>query len=290
MELTATKVLNIVRLNTSVHPSSVCLEGIGFDFWTYNIDGKWIFRFPMHHVVAEALNFEREFTRELSISVPIPHIEFYIAYPIGFHLPIVGYHRLSGSSLKNFQYAKVSTSVLSKQLGKVLSEIHSTIPDFKKIVSHPFLKPRTEPKEFQLLKGKISESELGFVKGVIKQSETLQLSDPKVLVHGDLSAENILVNETVKLTGILDWTNRQLGNRAYDFVGLWMWGGEKFVDEVLEHYEFELSFAEKSFLQAWGLITFIGRFTRELEEGREFKKHYLYRLFRDRIQELARLA
>ena len=94
----------------------------------------------------------------------------------------------------------------------------------------------------------------------------------------------------MKLTGILDWTNRQLGNRAYDFVGLWMWGGEKFVDEVLEHYEFELSFAEKSFLQAWGLITFIGRFTRELEEGREFKKHYLYRLFRDRIQELARLA
>ena len=139
---------------------------------------------------------------------------------------------------------------MSKQLGKILSEIHSTVPYFKKIVSHPFLKPKTEPQEFQLLKGKISESELGFVKEVIKQSETLQLSAPHVLVHGDLSVENILVNETVKLTGILDWTNHQLGNRAYDFVGLWMWGGEKFVDEVLEHYEFELDSAEKSFLPA----------------------------------------
>lgn len=290
MELTSTKVLNIVKLNTNLDPRSVQLQGVGFDFWTYNIDDKWIFRFPKHQAAAEALHTEIELTRKLSISVPIPRIELYLARPIGFHLPIVGYLRLPGSSLKNFQYTKVNTSVLSEQIGKVLSEIHKTVLDFKETVFHQFVKPKTESQEFQLLKGTISDSELGFVMGAIKQSETLQLSDVKVLIQGDLSAENVLVSEDMQLTGILDWTNHQLGDRTYDFVGLWMWGGNKFVDEVLEHYEFELGSAEKSFIPAWGLITFIGRFTRELEEGREFKRHYLYQLFQDRIQELAGLV
>ena len=57
------------------------------------------------------------------------------------------------------------------------------------------------------------------------------------LVHNDLAAEHVLVDETCPhVTGVIDWSDVAVGDRATDFGGIFHWGGAAFLSAVLAHY------------------------------------------------------
>ncbi len=56
------------------------------------------------------------------------------------------------------------------------------------------------------------------------------------LIHGDLEAEHLLLDASGALSGVLDWSDVCLGDPARDLGGLWAWGGESFVAELLRHH------------------------------------------------------
>ena len=56
------------------------------------------------------------------------------------------------------------------------------------------------------------------------------------LIHGDLEAEHLLLDESGGLAAVLDWSDVCLGDPARDLGGLWAWGGEAFLAELLRHY------------------------------------------------------
>ncbi|MFT8392160.1 MAG: aminoglycoside phosphotransferase family protein [Sporolactobacillus sp.] len=65
-------------------------------------------------------------------------------------------------------------------------------------------------------------------------------SRPKVLIHGDLSASNILYDDDVQqLSGIIDFTDAQYGDPAFDFAGLYWQFGPEFTKNVLSFYTFK---------------------------------------------------
>lgn len=57
------------------------------------------------------------------------------------------------------------------------------------------------------------------------------------LIHGDLEAEHLLLDATGALSGVLDWSDVCLGDPARDLGGLWAWGGESFVVELLRYHD-----------------------------------------------------
>jgi aminoglycoside phosphotransferase (APT) family kinase protein len=58
------------------------------------------------------------------------------------------------------------------------------------------------------------------------------------VVHNDLAAEHVLVDETEhRITGVIDWSDAAIGDRAIDFGGIFHWGGAAFLDDVLAHYD-----------------------------------------------------
>jgi macrolide phosphotransferase len=56
------------------------------------------------------------------------------------------------------------------------------------------------------------------------------------LVHGDLHAGHILVDADVRVTGLLDWTEAEVGDPAADFTLLYAIFGEAALDTLLERY------------------------------------------------------
>jgi aminoglycoside phosphotransferase (APT) family kinase protein len=62
------------------------------------------------------------------------------------------------------------------------------------------------------------------------------------LVHNDLAAEHILVAPDMKtVTGVIDWSDMAVSDPAADFAGMFHWGGEPFVGEVLSAYRGEIA-------------------------------------------------
>ncbi len=57
------------------------------------------------------------------------------------------------------------------------------------------------------------------------------------LVHGDLHAGHILIDEENKVTGFIDWTEAAVGDIAIDFVAHYRTFGEDVLKELIYHYE-----------------------------------------------------
>jgi hypothetical protein len=56
-------------------------------------------------------------------------------------------------------------------------------------------------------------------------------------LHHDLKGEHYLLDQDASdITGILDWADARIGDPATDFVGVALWLGMPFVEQVLEHY------------------------------------------------------
>jgi Phosphotransferase enzyme family len=46
-----------------------------------------------------------------------------------------------------------------------------------------------------------------------------------------------LSSDGQNIVGVIDWTDVEIGDPAFDFGYLWVWHGEPFVREVLRHYQ-----------------------------------------------------
>jgi aminoglycoside phosphotransferase (APT) family kinase protein len=63
-----------------------------------------------------------------------------------------------------------------------------------------------------------------------------------VLVYNDLAAEHILLDpEMQTVTGVIDWSDIAISDPAADFAGMFHWGGDPFVSEVLSAYDGEIA-------------------------------------------------
>jgi macrolide phosphotransferase len=56
------------------------------------------------------------------------------------------------------------------------------------------------------------------------------------LVHGDLHPGHILVDDQAQVTGLIDWTEAQIGDPAVDFVGHYLVFGRASLEALLSHY------------------------------------------------------
>lgn len=289
--LSVTKVSRIIEENSDRRVNTVRKLGEGLEFQSYLVNEAWVIRFPKH--VSETLNpfAEKAFTQRLKISTSVPEIKFIWNHPWGYPETISGYEYLPGTSLEHFRGEEIDQDCLGEQLGIVLKELHtmSGVADTKDRDPLATLRTWSEDVDEQL--GRISRSTLSHtqrttIKSYFDQYKFDLPSADCVLIHGDLGADHILLNEQKQLTGIIDWSNHTKGCRYRDFVGMWRWGGDAFCVRVLFHYPIQPCLAEMAFVRVMGLVNCISRVILVSEQESEKLRKHAHTLLSERLAEI----
>ena len=219
----------------------------GWDSFVVEVNGEYIFRFPLRQDVIPYLEKEMRLLPELreTLSLPVPNFEFIAPACLQADLPFVGYRKIPGEELTPRLCASPS---IATQLGRFLTELH-TFPLDKAI---QLILPPGDTVQWR-------ENYLGFYTHIHEHVFPL-LDEPArevwstrwnnylndesnfqfrpTLIHCDLGSDHILCRpEEQVVTGIIDWGDASIGDPVFDFVGLFWIGGRDFVTGILPYYQ-----------------------------------------------------
>ena len=264
IQLSLTKVARIVEENAGFSVNSVKELGEGLDFRTFLINDSWALRFPKNYFDVHDPTAEQRLSQKLALSTNVPEITFIWKHPWGYPEKVSGYKYLPGKALEDFRSVDVDEGLLAQQLAKVLAELHgmagegvSETPD-----QLATLRNWSEQLDDELNRLKIksiSTSRKNKIKSYVDQYRFDLPNFESVLIHGDLGADHIILDQAGQLTGIIDWSNHTKGNKYRDFVGLWRWGGDAFCAQVLSNYTSNPSTPELAYIRVMGLVSCIAR-------------------------------
>jgi aminoglycoside 2''-phosphotransferase len=217
----------------------------GWDFRLFEVDGRWLFRFPKRKMSISKLNMERKLLSGLGeqVSLPVPKYEYYDRSSPSSVQPFAGYRKLPG--LSGDLAEKVDRPLVAQQLGRFLYTLH-TYPLLEAIKAGV-------QEERDALANWRNKALDGLKRIVDLKADPDRLHQflthnsptpfermPK-LVHNDLSAEHILINpRSGSVAGIIDWGDAVIGDPAIDFAGLYTWFGKTWLKRVLENYPGEV--------------------------------------------------
>lgn len=215
----------------------------GWDHDVVILDNNYVVRFPKNKAgqkkILKEVTLLRALKKKMNGKIPEP----VFVHPTG---NFVGYKLIRGKECRPWIYKKMNESQknkFTKDIAHFLKELHSTpasiirknhvqIEDtkaqFKKLEldCRRFIYPKLTNKDIYTIKSFLNKLEVSLWKIAIK-----------TLNHGDLTWEHIFIDKkTLKLTGIIDFSDASYGDYAVDFAGLWDYG-PKFVKGVCEFYK-----------------------------------------------------
>lgn len=212
------------------------------DFVVFVLDGKFVFRFVRGDELEDLVIVLREQAvldrlRD-ELSVPVPDFQFRPP-----SLDYIGYSLLPGTLLSPWRFERLSRSnkdLLATRMSQFLSEVHSL--------------PVSEARRL----GVEEEADQGYEAGAVSYFEEHEARfsddnrrtmsrwleeflhpkpDPSLsFVHSDIYPYHLMHDPTSgQLTGVIDWADHIVTDKAKDFSGLWFYG-EEFVDSVIAGY------------------------------------------------------
>ena len=221
---------------------------MGIDFrvaFTTDTDGKkWVLRIPRREDLADQIEKEKEILnlaqKHLSVSVPDWKIASpaLVAYPLLENPPVITFNPETYEVLWNIDQ---ENSGIVSSLAEVLVELHR-IPIQEAVAIG--VKSQTP----EMVRREISQN-IENVKREIGISAALETrwrswvdndslwSDFSTFIHGDLYAGHILADKHGKVSGIIDWSEGQVGDPSVDFSGHIAVFGEESLRELINRYE-----------------------------------------------------
>lgn len=220
---------------------------LGLDFQTAigeSVDGiKWILRIPRRENMFSQIEKEKNNLNFLKskINFDIPDWKVVspelVAYPLLTDKPALEVEATKQEFIWNID---LNFYKYSESLGLILCELHNLTQEAKEfglslrtseIIRKDFLD------EIFLIK-----NQLGISPHLEKQWRTWIDNDTywptfSTLIHGDLYAGHTLVNSEEQITGIIDWSEMQIGDSSLDFAGQYTGLGETHLDKTLLVYE-----------------------------------------------------
>lgn len=245
-------------------PRLVTYLGEGYDSTAFDVDNRWVFRFPKRADVEARLLLEMRVLPTLAPESPLPLPAFrHLGRPSPlFPRHFVGYPKLPGEPAISVVAAAVPVEAWGPRLAEFLSWLHS----------RPTGEPSglgVVPLDVPALIDEMRAAALADLDRVIAVAPDAPVdawrayvesaagaggSDrAPVLLHGDLAAEHVLHDpRTLALTGVIDWSEIAIGDAAVDLAALYHWGGPAFADAVLSAYERPVDEATQSRAQYLG--------------------------------------
>jgi aminoglycoside phosphotransferase (APT) family kinase protein len=201
----------------------------GWDNTAMLVNDAFVFRFPRRTMAVPLLSTEIQLlpwlAPQLPVGIPVPT---YIGQASErYQWPFAGYRYIGGKTLDRASVDVADRGTLTVPLARFLSALHA-IPT-EHAVSHGAV-PDTLGRLDSARRWPVTKQRLEGLGQVLSQGERTQIecellnpghAEPTsdVLVHGDLHAGQIIVNGN-ELTGVIDWGDVHIGNRAVDFAGV----------------------------------------------------------------------
>ncbi len=221
------------------------LLGEGWDFRIFEVDARWLFRFPKREASVAKLNRERELLSGLGewVSLPIPNYEYFHESSESSSRAFAVYRKLPGIS------GDISKMVdqhgVARHLGIFLERLHTYPLDKAReagVLEKRDLVAYWRDKSREQLRRLVDLSvNRDLLRRYLENNTLLTFDGALSLVHSDLWAEHILVDtHSGGVSGIIDWGDTFIGDPAIDFACLYTWYGEGWLENVLTHYTIKL--------------------------------------------------
>ena len=208
----------------------------GWDHEVIILDNNFVFRFPNDDEYLVYLKNEIKVLKRLRPLVKTVRIPKYTL--VAPDLSFAGYELIPGQflSYKFFQSLKPEErSAVARQLAGLLSTMHTAIQnghDFSTVNVSSLKTDQLELKQLtkQYLATVLSDEDLRFVQQIIDDTDTLvNLPRTSVFIHGDIYNNHLLWDQSAKQLGIIDFSDMNIGDPAFDFAELYEYG-KRFVD------------------------------------------------------------
>ncbi|SDJ83258.1 phosphotransferase family protein [Sediminibacillus albus] len=230
------------------HKNITAIEVIntGWDNDVLLLNKELVFRFPKTKDIRKKVQTEVELLKALNernppVELPRPTV----LENFNKELTCMYYPLINGKSLDKLNESMIKANKKNaKVMGTFLTKLHhlrNTNPAINLETSHPFdywnnlftavknqVLPLVSNREAYLITGFFSD----FLHSFSNQNYR------PTFIHGDLSSNNIIGDpETGKILGVIDFTDAQLGDPAFDFAGFYWDFGAAFTREVLNQYQ-----------------------------------------------------
>ena len=218
--------------------------GVGFNSIAVEADACLVFRIARTAGTANRFAMETRLLPILSdrLAVAVPEPKWFSATSEHFPLGVIGYEKIEGMTLKP-ELLRGSDGSIAAQIADVMLALHETPldivaglglpqpedfpPKYRALadVVLPVLEERMTPLEFERL-DRWWETFLG--------DERMTQFEP-ALTHGDFWFQNMIVDNELRLAGVVDWEHAAFGDRAQDVATL-LHLGRDFAAETLRAY------------------------------------------------------
>ncbi|MFN3650587.1 MAG: macrolide 2'-phosphotransferase [Armatimonadota bacterium] len=235
------------RHGLSVEPESLELNQAGLDFlvaFARAGDGTdWVLRIPRRPDAAEKAVLEArtlDLVRPyLPVAVPDWRVRSagLIAYPRLPGKPGLTYDPQTGETVWHLDR---ESPVFARSFARALAALHAVPVEEARSAGLPVLAPAEARAQYRRDMEQV-RTELGVSPELWERwqgwlaDETLW-PDFSVLIHGDLYAAHVLVDDESRALGILDWTEARVGDPAADFMFHLMGFGEEGFDRLVREY------------------------------------------------------
>jgi aminoglycoside phosphotransferase (APT) family kinase protein len=246
-ELTETVVRQLIGEQfPALREAALVRLGEGWDAETWLANGEWVLRFPKRRELMAQFAREAAVLRVIADRLPLPVPRFELLGQPGpmFPYPFAGYRKLPGRpaiELASETMAADEENEAARALGAFLTELHRVPLD---AVPRDLPRRGVEPAEF----AEFAEMFTGFAiahpevtRRIVEwrgsRGPVRAAGGPPVLLHSDLLPEHMLLSDSpVRVTGVIDWGDVEIGPAVCDLTGLYGWRGRAFVERVLAHY------------------------------------------------------
>ncbi|WP_102125907.1 phosphotransferase [Deinococcus planocerae] len=224
----------------------VTLLGEGTDHLAFDVGGEYVFRFPKRAGAATALLTEARLTAWLAPRLPLalpvdgvvrpPRPDAGVTY--------AGYARLAGTPALLLETGPTGFAVIGHDLGTFLRRLHD-LPagEARALGVEEDDDPRLEEWSRDASRDLALAVDGGEVSPEVGRRWRDVFAHPPptghvagCLIHGDLAAEHVLLDEGGNVTGVIDWSDAALGDPARDLSGLLHWGGDALLHAALGAY------------------------------------------------------
>lgn len=230
-------------------PERVTYCGAGMDNSAFDVDDRWIFRFPMRKEVEQMLLVERAILPALVSRVEprIPEFEFNGTPDLDFPFHFVGYVKVPGVLGTELDSSRVRWETVADQLGRFLTAVHAfPVREAERLgaatshIESHFEEVRATSLELlPSVQRAVPGLPVEWLRRYLEELRPLPRAPWRpALVHNDLAAEHVLLApDGSGVTGVIDWGDVAIADPTVDFVGLHAWRGDEFVRAVLRHYD-----------------------------------------------------
>ena len=223
----------------------------GCDSIAFEVDGRLVFRFPKRAEVERQMAVERAVLEAIAAANPpvgIPSIQYDGQPSSAFKFKFAGYPKIPGQPAIAAALSLDQLFGLAAPIGRFLSWLHA-VP--LESVAHIDMETVDMTSLVNEMRREALEV-LARVAATIGQGRFEQWGawiqewdmprngeeSRRVLLHNDIAADHVLVNPTGDVvTGVIDWGDAAVGDRAVDLAGVYHLGGQPLMDAVLNGYD-----------------------------------------------------